>query len=1294
MNGENAYKCFAYAAQSNPLIPSIPGENAAKTAIEVTATLQSKKNIFNVRLGMKYYLIPNEASVDLKKVAIDEHLATIMVNFCCNSIVAFLLWLFCGYFRTPSGYDRMLNAASTEKQIHDCISEIINGEIASENLPDQNLPNVTSNPQHVIPNSPQSNLDSPQANQANSNQIFNSISMNPNLFHPIQNQQNLASFQSNPTFAHQQNISQSSQTNLFFPQLTPNETSNRDITQHKIAKYPGEHRQTSGGKRITISIAQTTDYNEHVTITGGLSALSHNEIGNFQCSTFNRNPDVAHLITTEDILAMIGTSQSINSTKTISTYKLNDYGVIPITRGSIFSTNIHFTRDRNGRQAYASYDAKDNMTGKIIGAPLGPGMYLIPCQNNLYVKFQVNKHGKVMDLTQIPFLSSSIKQIKPQNTTHKTLLRLKPIFYNGGSLEIDHNANEVICAVNNGIITTGKKHELPVHPGHYIVMSDHKPIAAYVTVGNNGQILFTENAVPLEEKDFLAEYRRINPIRISSMRANTDVLTGWPVFLRNNLDIELKNIPSNISNESPLLNAENFRNVPDGGNCKPLKAISVSAAENEFSYCNIIIKRINNQIIAFNSSNYARMPQGIYLLPLWNDGDHKTYTFTKLQIGDCGVVANGIPESSVTLQTLDQINKMPQPEKKDLLDMARSNCVIGHLILPSGDGRNFNIVDKPIYIYFSRDTSDNVSAYCDSNKTTLLPDGMYSIPLYNGINYKITIDNGIPPRQSSMNPVPLAVNPNMQSQPHPNMPNLVPPPINLNNAPAQPPQPLSEFAFIKEIRKSLTPENCISVNVFRIADGSMQQESDAISAKFQININGNVFALDASNGDYPLPQGRYLINFNKTNHQIVIGENGFLKETHALLRKKEFPYTILPSNNGSFVHIAKVSDDGKYDSNNKIYLQVNNASISAEPGIYVVLDGDGQAIGNWLNVGMNGQLLPAANSISLLPFDPLAQSSNSPQQPTFIECADAQINSNSFALLADSSHFQNMPLNTTTWNITAFPPSPDNIPMQIYFSRTNNGNITVCTSSGNQFLPPGIYNIPQRDQNFHIQIEVGTNGSLVPIGLRENFKNLYPNGHRLPLAGVRNFDITSHTSPDPIWICAIEGGKYTDRWYLVKPSRDGANNLEFSCINENAGNPSFSKGEYIYPTNNGLCKIEINIFGCAISNVAINLDITPRLNAGILGNENYVSCNGIIYLAKIQNHNGTSFYNSNDILACNVATAINFTPTIEFGNSITVGDNFYGQIPQNGIYVVLSPKNRNQILGWINIFQEKIATPP
>ncbi|MDR1437559.1 MAG: hypothetical protein LBI69_00695 [Puniceicoccales bacterium] len=59
-----------------------------------------------------YVIVKGGATPNAEKMTPNAHIATIMANFNCRSFVAILMWLFCGYFRSVNGYEKMFNAVN------------------------------------------------------------------------------------------------------------------------------------------------------------------------------------------------------------------------------------------------------------------------------------------------------------------------------------------------------------------------------------------------------------------------------------------------------------------------------------------------------------------------------------------------------------------------------------------------------------------------------------------------------------------------------------------------------------------------------------------------------------------------------------------------------------------------------------------------------------------------------------------------------------------------------------------------------------------------------------------------------------------------------------------------------------------------------------------------------------------------------------------------------------------------------------------------------------------------------
>jgi hypothetical protein len=92
--------------------PSPIGSNAIPASKNVSELLAHMEKI-NTRPDMQYYFFlkgQGENRPNPEGISAEVHIATIMVNFQCCKLVAILMWLFCGYFRTPVGYQKMLNA--------------------------------------------------------------------------------------------------------------------------------------------------------------------------------------------------------------------------------------------------------------------------------------------------------------------------------------------------------------------------------------------------------------------------------------------------------------------------------------------------------------------------------------------------------------------------------------------------------------------------------------------------------------------------------------------------------------------------------------------------------------------------------------------------------------------------------------------------------------------------------------------------------------------------------------------------------------------------------------------------------------------------------------------------------------------------------------------------------------------------------------------------------------------------------------------------------------------------------
>ncbi|MDR1437564.1 MAG: hypothetical protein LBI69_00720, partial [Puniceicoccales bacterium] len=708
-------KNFAYAITAGSSGSSTP------SSVAITSDELANSASLKTMAGMNYYIPPNGDAIDLNNMTVREHLATIMLNFGCSLPIALLLWLFCGYFRTPAGYKRMLDAASIEKgnikKIHDEIDTIIkkNGDGSSTNPQNPPIPQNLDTP---IPTPLQENphLNTNLPSSATATNPFSSQSMSP-----FQND-----FSQNPF-------------NQFpIPQDSPSIP--RKQYSSNLTDAPEGNRQT--GIKIPSRCSLPTNESDTVKISDEAQTLSIADMRQFDCGHINKdlcNPNsyatLIAPITAAGILAIIGSDADKRATMQVPVYKLDEYGVIPIADNKANYSKIHFTCDSKHKQAYASINDTSDTSGS---KPLAIGTYIIPCQGGQYKQFQVGDFGKIMSFKQLPS-SPPPTQTVP---TGMAKVSLKPIFYNGGSLEIDDNANDVKCTVRNNAIYTGKDQTSPVHPGHYLVMEADEKSATnqYITVGSNGQITPANTPARIfNESNFPMKHRRINLARLNlNMLFTPNFSTGWPFPLGYNIDAELENIPKNIFDTSPELKSEHFENVLFNETLSNLDVISLSPDKNTPQHHKINLIRRDNSIVAYNSGSPSQTPAlGTYLFPVWLNEKHTHYGFIKFNVGKDGVVVSDIQPAKTTC-----INNMELRTKASLVQIAQSNAkenkyVTGFQIQSDAMLNSDNVSSMPTHIYLRLDAIGNVYAYHDANNTCPLTQGtVYSIPYWDSTRKK------------------------------------------------------------------------------------------------------------------------------------------------------------------------------------------------------------------------------------------------------------------------------------------------------------------------------------------------------------------------------------------------------------------------------------------------------------------------------------------------------------------------------------------------------------------------------
>ncbi|MDR1437563.1 MAG: hypothetical protein LBI69_00715 [Puniceicoccales bacterium] len=1114
MTGKNNLACFMRAAQNDSLNLSI------SDAVDVTALLETKNGTFKTMKGMRYYFFPEKAAIDPKKVNVSEHLATIMVNFCCNSIVAFLLWLFCGYFRTSGGYDRMLNAASREKD--------------------------------------------------NIQQIFNQINK------PIK------------------------------------DNDSKNSTPHKSSD------------QINPS---------------GASSKSPDLILPQNSMDSTMKPTIQQLVNDED--TVIAITQLVRSDEIIA-------------HNDDLLDSPHF--DENSNENPSPHKSSD----------------------------QINSSGAS---------SKSPDLILPQNSMNPTM---------------ESTIQQLVNDEDTVILAKDADRDQP-------------------------------GEAP-SDVNFLAE---------------------WPYFLKLESEMELGNISHHAFRVCPLLDTESFKNNFTGKSCGPIKALLEPSDKDSPIYSTMVLKCVGGKIIARNSADENFITQGTYLLPIRNDENRTTHCFTKIQVGDDGVVADN---ASAVLPISSQINGMQWAGRADLIGMKDLGVVIGHKIT-SGTGNNDpDIANQSIRIHIANSDSCNVAAYSNVDEKTPLSMGTYFIPVGNGVNYEISVNDEsghiFVNRDINVENLTKCFNPSdghhyLTAMYHtsagsryfycenslidctvsngictPNDPSLqlrngiylivtcddencaANTQISVTDGRIGLPR-FGRDTIIATIEKLPTPSDGIRAKVHQIDDKCALLEGNPIAVKFCINDNGNV-RISTEEKDSNLPPGCYILD-GDNSPQFLVGKDGLLKEPHALSRRQNHPYAIHVPDNESIIHIASVGDDGTYDLNSQAHHQVNGNKIDAKQGIYVVLNQCGKEEGGWISVGKNGELLQSTNNSSLLPFDPLGQCDKHPQfidssyryLPIPIsESPSTYFAENSFAFRVDSIHFRNMEINERTNSILAFPLSPPSsppsasYPILIAFARTNDEDLMAIDHNG-QPLKSGIYNIPQTDkeileknrkkskegqntpkikQNFHIQIEVGADGQLIQMSERERLKTSYPSGQNLPKTNIEPLDMATYNAENaPVWICATKEGKYTPQWHFVKPSRDNiSGNLSFEFLDDPMGKNRPVAGSYICRTNDGkFFPIEIDASGFGVKNTSITPDsaaICNPLDCNALKNNNCLDANDNISLALARDGigNNSQWYNSNSLIKCKLAS--NGAIKCYNGTPLAAGE-----------YFVLSPSNREIALGRVNI---------
>jgi hypothetical protein len=248
----------------------------------------------------------------------------------------------------------------------------------------------------------------------------------------------------------------------------------------------------------------------------------------------------------------------------------------------------------------------------------------------------------------------------------------------------------------------------------------------------------------------------------------------------------------------------------------------------------------------------------------------------------------------------------------------------------------------------------------------------------------------------------------------------------------------------------------------------------------------------------------------------------------------------------------------------------------------------------------------------------------------------------------------------------------------IHFAKNNQGSMFVFIGNDDKTVaPPGVYNIPLQGKNAHIQIEVGAYGWLIPTNMREQWKPLCLANHDLP-ANIPPFDVAAYGNA-PIWVCAIEDGKYTDQWYLVQPKRDTENNLSLTCIGSNKAGIPLPSGNYICPNGNAPFRMAISANNGHVDDFRIIPSDAKQLNPGTLHSSDYTTIitNKEICAIPIKKVANDAFrYDRNDASMFEIN-----------GNTITSTNNVC--LP-NRLYLLADSKTRTTVYGWIDVLDEGV----